>query len=284
MARPELGSINNTMYKCKEPQTGFKRSMSGKGRSRRQVTHVMRLHGGSRVNVKLEPDLTTPGVTMVVGERNPNGNAIYLPFREDAICSVEMEPPGNGVDFFFTANMSGCRFLVDEIRGSKNIMVSHANKKGGGRGTWEERVPSWQDPEVQRNLVALHQEARRDHGIAKLTNRITFSKGDYLKCADPLVAIKKQRVRARKEKRNLGIRNREFVFEGWTVIFGYPHGSEWRFYYQTVGRSFYTRPDKKKDKLTAFVNLHWNYLLKLKKEGATVYDGVNRVVGHGRIQ
>lgn len=282
MARPELQSMRTTMYKCKEPQTGFKRSMSGSGRNRRQATHEMRLHGGSRVNVKLEPDPDT-GVTMVVGERNTEGSAIYLPYRQNAICSVELEPPGNGVDFFFTDNMTGCRFIVDEIKNSKNIMVYHANKMGGGRGEWAERVPSWQDPQVNRGLDGLHTQAQLDHGIARVTNRKTFSKGDYLNCADGLVAIKKQRVKDRKEKLNLGIRNREFGFEGWTVIFGYPHGREWKFYYQTVGRSYYSRPTGTANVLTALLTLHWKYLNKLRIEGATVYDGGNRVVGHGPI-
>lgn len=99
------------------------------------------------------------------------------------------------------------------------------------------------------------------------------------------MAIKKQRVkdRKRKDKLNLGIRNREFGFEGWTVIFGYPHGREWKFYCQTVGRSYYSRPTGTANVLAALVTFHWKYLNKLRIEGAKHYNEDQRVVGHGPI-
>jgi hypothetical protein len=58
------------------------------------------------------------------------GETLYLPWKEDHITSTVLPNPApHGVHQFITAGLSGCKFFVDTITGSTNLLVYHANAK-----------------------------------------------------------------------------------------------------------------------------------------------------------
>jgi len=279
MAHPTLASMRQTIYTTSEPQKDFKQSMKGSRRHRKENLHIMWNYDRARVDVELAGDPLNGG-SKVKCKRNSFGRSIYLPYIQNKITSTRLEPPRGKIDFFYTANMSGCKFYVDAIQGSNDLIVYHANIMGRGGET-----PSWQGSDVKNRLEELHRLAQQDYYTPRhsLKTIKTLEKGDYLKGADPLVNIKKTRVRERKNPLKLAIRTRNVGFAGGTAIFGYPKGNAWRFYYQTWGRVYYERPSGKKNKTIAFLTLHWRYLNKLKNIGTKQYVGDNQVIASGEI-
>jgi hypothetical protein len=83
---------------------------------------------GARINITWTPDLNNPKVKTFAGVLAATGSAYYLPYDDDTITSVRLpNPPPADVDFFLTANMSGCKLFIDTITGSPDLMVYHAN-------------------------------------------------------------------------------------------------------------------------------------------------------------
>ena len=73
------------------------------------------------------PTLATPQ-HLITGPYDLNGDTYFLPYDNDHITSLRLPSPApGGVTTFVTANMSGCRFFIDRITGSTDLMVYHAN-------------------------------------------------------------------------------------------------------------------------------------------------------------
>jgi hypothetical protein len=266
---PNKNTLKNIAYMCsgqrRKPQFGYKSD------------HFKFTYTKSRCNIKVIANGQRG--KMLQGERNEHGEAVFLPWEEDHILSIRLEPPsqyGRGVQFFYTNNMHGCKFFVDTIRNSKDVIVYHANAKKedpGGLG----REANSQLPACVNRLAEMHRSARNEYGNIGLKNIIAFGKQDYFKGANPLVNLRKVR------KLPIGIRKREVTWNGRSFICGYPSGDKWKFYYQTFGDVTYERPTPKGHKLIGLITGHWNYLHKLKTEGKTGTDRPFGVIASGEI-
>ncbi|MSP26933.1 MAG: hypothetical protein EXR80_00365 [Methylococcales bacterium] len=64
----------------------------------------------------------------LVGAGNAGGDVIYLKYFDEMITSVRLPCPATpGVDLFVTETLTGCKFFVDTIANSNDLMVYHAN-------------------------------------------------------------------------------------------------------------------------------------------------------------
>ena len=238
------GSSTKPLFGCKTRHYRFRYS-----KSRVRITASDRPNLGKSLN----------------GNFNERGDAVFLPWQENYITSVRLEAPsqvGIGVQFFYTANMHGCKFYVDTIKGSNDVIVYHANAKKEDPGE-AGRAPNSQLPACVNKLDELHRTAQRDYGNIIQKNIIGFGKPDYFKPANPLLELKKVRVLP------VGIRKRKVDWVGQCFVCGYPAGSKWAFYYQTAGEITYERPSGAGNVLLGVITGHWKYLHKLRTEGNT---------------
>jgi hypothetical protein len=98
---------------------------------------------------------------------NAAGDTIYLPFYADHITSTRLpNPPPGALAFFYTDNLSGCRFFVDTIAASNDVIVYHANTTQHSAGT-----NAWADVQTGAAgtvLDAMHANAQTDGPYAGL--------------------------------------------------------------------------------------------------------------------
>src|SRR5258708_33728215 len=93
-------------------------------------------------------------------------------------------PPAGGVDFFLTANMSGCKLFIDTITGSADLMVYHANTHQHGSPAHNSPV-NFQNPLADTELNRLHTMAIADYANLPAPNNLalvnvaTLSKPTY---------------------------------------------------------------------------------------------------------
>jgi len=256
--RPEIGTLANTMYTCGVPYD-IQRRQTTRG------NHRMYRTTDCRSNITLPQD--TNGRIKINGAKAIGGNAICLPYDNDHISSVRLpHPPALlGIDFFYTANMSGCKFFVDSIAGSQDVIVYHANSRPQGSG--RNALPDYQAAAVTTAVNDLHTAARNDYPTLTLTDKTSLAKPEYNQRAAQLMMRKRARVEERQQKVEMAIKKREINFTGGTTIVGYPGNAGWEFYYQTWGYITYTRPSGIGNVLMGVFTFHWNYLHKLRTRG-----------------
>jgi hypothetical protein len=265
---PEKATLKNIPYLCsgqsRKPQFGYK------------TDHFKYTYTKSRCNINVQDNLD---YKFLEGERNEGGDAVYLPWEQNHITSIRLEAPlpsGIGAQFFYTANLHGCKFYVDTIKRSNDVVVYHANairEDPGGRG----RLPNDQLPACANKLDELHRLAQRDYGNIIQKTIIAFGKPHYFKDANPLLELKKVR------KLPVGVRKRHVDWSGKCFICGYPAGGKWKFYYQTFGEITYERPSGAGNVLLGVLTGHWKYLHKLRTEGKTGTAKPFGVVSWGEI-
>ncbi|MCB2182784.1 MAG: hypothetical protein KQH63_12195 [Desulfobulbaceae bacterium] len=266
---PGKESLKTIPYTCsgqtRKPQFGYK------------TNHFKYTFDKARCNIQVIENLQYG--KFLQGEKNVQGDAVYLPWEEDHITSIRLQAPlqaGIGAQFFYTANMHGCKFYVDTIKGSNDVIVYHANAKRedpGGAG----RAPNSQLPACVQKLDELHRNAQRDYGNIIQKNIISFGKQDYFRDANPLIDLK--RVRALP----IGVRKRRVEWSGKCFVCGYPSGGKWRFYYQTHGEIWYERPSGAGNVLLGVITGHWKYLHKLRTQGKTGIARPYGVISSGEI-
>jgi len=268
---PEQNTLKKIPYMC----TG----QSNKPLFGHKTIHFKYTHDSARCNVAIS-DNSRFGKSLQ-GEKNTSGKAVYLPWDANRITSIRLEAPsrygrGGGAQFFYTANLHGCRFYVDTIKQSNDVVVYHANaikEDPGGR----DRLPNFQLPACVRKLDEMHGAAQRSYGNIIQKNIIAFGKENYFLEANPLLELKKVR------KLPVGIRKRQVIWGGKCFICGYPSGGKWRFYYQTFGEITYERPTGVGNVLLGVFTGHWNYLHKLRTEGKTGVAKQFGVIASGEI-
>ena len=272
--RPTVGSLANTMYRCRVPYDIQTRQTTMRGEHRMYATT------DCRCNITLPQFLTH--WTRINGTKSVGGNAICLPYDNDHISSVRL--PHNaamlGIDFFYTADMSGCKFFVDSIAGSQDLIVYHANSNPPGTG--QNQAPDFQAPGVTTTLNDLHTRAKNDYNLT-LNDKTSLAKPDYNHEAAQLMLRKRARVQERQDKLKMDIKKRQLNFGGGTIIVGYPGNAGWQFYYQTWGKITYTRPSGVVSVLTAAFTFHWNYLHKLRTRGTEEEIIAMSVIDHGEF-
>ena len=119
-----------------------------------------------RINDVWTPHPNNTKVKVLAAAANPAGHTYYLPYDNNMISSLRLpDPPPPGVNLFFTANMSGCKFYVDTIAGSADLMVYHANARDTAAAPDHSPV-NFQDPLADAELNRLHTAAQADYAAA----------------------------------------------------------------------------------------------------------------------
>ena len=266
---PEKDTLKNIPYMCSgqsnKPQFGYK------------TVHFKYNYTRAKCNISIL-DCGQDG-KYLQGDKNVAGEAVFLPWEENHITSIRLEAPsqvGAGARFFYTANMHGCKFYVDTIRQSNDVIVYHANAKREDPGS-RNRAPNAQLPACVNRLDELHKTAQKDYGNIIQKNVTAFGKTEYFKDANPLLALKKVRALPK------GIRKREVAWSGKCFVCAYPTGGRWKFYYQTFGEISYERPTGIGNVLLGAITGHWKYLHKLRTQGKTGIVKTFGVIASGEV-
>jgi hypothetical protein len=208
----------------------------------------------------------------LTGTSSVNGDVIYLKYFDDEITSVRLPCPAPaGVQLFVTDTLTGCKFFVDTITGSADLMVYHANTHAHSAGANADCDA--QTALAMTQLDLLHTDAVADyavHGVV-LNNVATCIKSTYYGAGG----------QAERGKRAPGygqgptFKAGQAVFSGGCTIVGFPHVNSWRFYYQTYGSLDYSRPDVPVGQ--AILNFRWNYARKKLMHGLEHAAGTEEV-------
>ena len=221
----------------------------------------------ARIDCTWTPDVNNPKLRTLVAAANAGGNTYYLPYDNNMISSLRLpSPPPAGVALFLTANMSGCKFFVDTIAGSADLMVYHANARDTGAAPPHAAV-NFQSPAAANELDRLHAAAQADYANAPynlvLNNVASLAKPQYYAVG----ALAEQRKAASRQMTYMGAAHNP-EFWGGCSVFGF-YNAGWQFYYQTWGAVEYDRPQIAGTSaiLKKIVTFHWNYLYKLSTQG-----------------
>jgi hypothetical protein len=202
---------------------------------------------------------------------NAGGDTIYLPFYANHITSTILPVPAPaGLTFFYTDNLSGCRFFVDTIAGQNDLIVYHANTTQHSVG-----ANAWADVQTvpAGNLLdGMHANAQTDAPYAgmALTNAARLTMPRYFRNA----GIEERRKGTGPQWRSAtttgaaaGRHKPEFL--GGCFVCGFYTGAGWDFWFQTFGDYGYTRPGYVRGVLT----FDWVGVHKRRTEGAEVTAG-----------
>jgi hypothetical protein len=203
--------------------------------------------GALRVDCTAGP-VAANGVSVVTFAKNAAaGDTIYLSYFANEIASVRLtDPPPAGVTMFTTDNLSGCKFFVDTINGSNDVIVYHANARAQSPPSNHGAVnPVLELPGCTLELNRLHTAAMVDWALAPtLVAGGEVDKPHYNLGARALTQHKHAMGRTRVPQPNDPVdplrRNRP-EYAGGTVIFGF-YTNRWKFYYQSWGAVEYRRP------------------------------------------
>ena len=190
------------------------------------------------------------GTRLVSFAKTGGGDTIYLSYFNNEIASVRLtDPPPAGVTMFTTDNLSGCKFFVDTVNGSNDVVVYHANARAHSPPSNHGAVnPTLESGTCTTELNRLHTAARADWGLAPhalvLAAGGVVDKPTYNQGATAAVNHKYNMGRTRVPQPNDPVdplRQNRPEWAGGTVIFGFYAGG-WRFYYQSWGAVEYRRP------------------------------------------
>lgn len=234
--------------------------------------HTVYPTDSARFNQTIDPPVVGDARAAIKGTRNNLGNAIFLKYFDNEITSVRLPfPAPAGVTLFVTDNLSGCKFYVDSIAGSNDVIVYHANTHQHTAGPASDA--DFQQPAANGVLDAMHTAGQGDYAGLVLNNVAECALPRYFNEAGDLERAKRARGRTGPK------------FMGGCTIVGFPGAAEWEFYYQTWGDMNYSRPSGVMTVAKSLVTFHWNHLRKLAFEGANhrASFATMRVVDHGRI-
>jgi hypothetical protein len=187
--------------------------------------------------------------------------------------------------------MSGCKFFVDAILGSTDLMVYHANTHQHAALPHNSPV-NFQSPQADGVLNTLHANARNDYAGLPAPNNLNLINVASLPkpVYDGGGALKEQRKA--NQGRTLTIPGGggpaqvvapEFV--GGRSVMGFYTAGAWRFYYQTWGDVDYDRPTGAGVIGKKLFTGHWNYIHKARVEGHRhqASYATSKVVDHARF-
>lgn len=226
----------------------------------------------ARIKDAWNPDVGNPYLLNFQGTLDARGNSLYLPYKNDTITSLRLPiPPPAGVDFFLTANMSGCKLFIDKIVGSNDLIVYHANTLKFPTPAHGSPVND-QSPFANRELDSLHSNAQADyrvapHNLAPIQVK-SLAKPEYYQVG----ALEEQRKADQGRTLDLIDKNQNPIsvppeFGGGCSIVAYYSGGAWTFYYQTWGSLTYDRPAGVTAIAKNLLTGHWNYVHKARVEG-----------------
>jgi len=192
---------------------------------------------GTKFMVEMAADPISGGKVALFRPRGQGrGQAVYLPYCDNYItsCIVPAAAQG-GIDYFFTDNLSGCAVYVDQVNGTNDFILYHANARATQAAQGDLAATTLMDQ--------MHAAARTDYAgwlHAMVTPRASIQKARYFGQA---VTHYTQR------KTGDGRTNIQLAGEG-TNVMGFRHGNSWEFWYQTWALASYDRPDNSWGKLT----------------------------------
>jgi hypothetical protein len=196
-------------------------------------------------------------LTTVAGTHSATGDGIYLKYFDEEITSIRLPCPAPaGMTVFFTDNLSGCKFYVDSIQGSNDLIAYHANTHqhtAGGNADADVQTPA-----AAAILDAMHLAAQADYAPLVLNNVADCNMPTYFGSGG--MEERRKALQGRTDPLSGG--NPKFM--GLCSIFGFPVGGSWQFWFQTCGDVGYQRPIGKAE---ALFTGHWTTLKKLATEG-----------------
>lgn len=205
--------------------------------------------GALRVDCTAGP-VGPPGTSVVTFTKSAAaGDTIYLSYFANEISSVRLtDPPPPGVTMFTTDNLSGCKFFVDRIVGSNDVIVYHANVRAMSPPSNHGAVnPVLETPAATLELNRLHTAAMVDWALAPmLMAGGEVDKPHYNLGARAMTQHKHATGRTRVPQLNDVVdplRRDRPEYAGGTVIFGF-YTNAWKFYYQSWGAVEYRRPKR----------------------------------------
>ena len=199
----------------------------------------------------------------VAHAKNVGGDSIYLPFYADHISSIRLPVPAPaGVTFFWTDNLSGCRFFVDTIPGNNDLVVYHANTTHNSAGP-----DAWSDIQTAAagtDLDNMRINARNDGPYAglNLAHAASLDMPTYFRLPGMEERRKGTGIQSRGAPTTSRNRTRP-QFSGGCFVCGFFNAGNWEFWYQTWGDYGYTRPGYAKGLLT----FDWVGVHKRRTEG-----------------
>jgi hypothetical protein len=188
------------------------------------------------INVALGAPTPLNVLTTVAGAHSNPGDAVYLKFFQNEITSIRLPGAAGPLTLFFTDNLSGCKFYVDTIALSNDLIVYHANTTAHGPALGANA--DFQDPAADAILDALHLAAQGDYiaqGVA-VVNAASCDKPTYFGSG----GNEERRKALQGRTAQIGAGGPQFL--GLCSIFGFPVGPTWQFWYQTCGDISYKRP------------------------------------------
>lgn len=248
-----------------------------------RAEHKLYTTGNARITDAWAPNNLGPQIRDFTGTLNAGGTTIYLPYNDDRITSVRLPvPPPGGVNFFLTANMSGCKFFVDTINGSNDLIVYHANTHQHGAPA-HNTPANFQSPAAGALLNTMHANAQGDYAPLVLNNVASLGKPAYYQQA----ALLEQRKTNQGRHLNLANPAAQVTpeFCGGCSVMGFYAGGAWHFYFQTWGDVDYDRPSGVGTVAKDLLTFHWKSVHKLRTQGtrhAAAYANFS-VVAHGLI-
>lgn len=217
-----------------------------------------------RFDHALAPPTVNDARSTITGAQANNGDAYFLKYFDDEITSIRLPCPAPaGVDFFVTDNLSGCKFYVDTIAGSNDLIVYHANTHQHTAGGAADA--DFQTPQATAILDNLHTAAQNDYAGLVLHNVAQCGMPTYFHEAGVLERRKRQQGRLPSGMNPAPGAGPKFM--GGCTIAGFPNGGSWDFYFQAWGDLDYIRPSGVAVVAESIVTFHWNHLHKLRTQG-----------------
>jgi hypothetical protein len=215
--------------------------------------------------------------------RNALGDSVYLPFYADHISSIQLPvPPPAGLTFFWTDNLSGCRFFVDTIGGSNDLIVYHANTTQNSAGP-----NAWADAQTNAAgnvLTTMRNNARGDGPYAGLvlTEAASLAMPTYFRLAGTEERRKGKGPQGRNAPASAHAARTRPQFSGGCYVCGFFNAGQWEFWYQTWGEVGYTRPGY----IRGILTFDWVGVHKRRTEGAekTAAYATMNVLEYSRFQ
>ncbi|MCP5159547.1 MAG: hypothetical protein H6974_05155 [Gammaproteobacteria bacterium] len=217
-----------------------------------------------RITHNLTPPIVGDARSTIGGNQDNNGDAYFLKYFDDEITSIRLPCPApGGVLLFVTDNMSGCKFYVDTINGSPDLIVYHANTHQHTAGPIADA--DFQQPAAAIVLDGLHAAAQGDYAGLVLNNVAQCAMPTYFQNAGQAERRKRQQGRLSSGHNPLPGAGPKFM--GGCTIVGFPHAGTWQFWYQTWGDLNYLRPSGTKAVAKSLFTFHWHHLHKLRVDG-----------------
>jgi hypothetical protein len=252
------------------------------GAVRYRGEHTMYPTTAARFTQNITAPVVGDARATVAGVQSNIGDAVFLKYFDDAITSVRLPCPAGAVmNLFVTDNLSGCKFYVDSIVGSNDLIVYHANTHQHTAGPASDA--DFQQPAAAGVLDAMHLAARGDYAPLVLNAVASCALPVYFQEAGNRERAKRAKGRTSSSLAPVAGAGPKFL--GGCTIVGFPVGATWQFYYQTWGDMSYKRPSGAGAVAKALFTVHWHNLHKLRVEGAqhTASLASMRVIDTGLI-